>query len=281
MKIRPPSRYLLSACLSACLALYFHSAAAVETPAAPESLEVSGMIKPFREVRLASRAQGVIQTIKREGDAVREGESVMQLDDAVERMQLQQQEMLVEMRQAQHDAAELLGQGDGISRLEAKERYFHLQVALSQVDQTRALLDRLRVKAPFDGVVVERMRAEGEAVDQFIPVLTMVDLSKLYFEAFVPAHQIGLVREGQKAGVTVEVIPDHVFEGEVDLVSPVVNPASAECKIRVVLENTEGALRSGLPGKAIISLAPPEETPAPATETTARAAPRQDGSDPN
>ena len=88
-----------------------------------------------------------------------------------------------------------------------------------------------KVVAPFDGVVSERLRERGEAVDEFTPVITLINLNELYLEIFLPAARLRQVKLGLPVKVTVTDLPGQEFAGAIAEVSPGVNPASGEFKV--------------------------------------------------
>lgn len=226
----------------------FAQAAESVPPEVGETPEFSGILKPFREVRLASRSQGVIQQIFEEGTVVKQGTPVMVLEDAMEKLQLAQQRQVFAMREFESKASEKLGNQAAISRQEAMEKLINFEISKIQLDQAQENLDRRKVLAPFNGVITERLREVGEAVDEFVPVMTMVDLSKLYFEAYLPADQIRHVQEGQTVELRIRTHPEKIFQGVVRLKSPVVNAASTEFKIKVEVDNSDHQLSSGVSG---------------------------------
>jgi len=234
----------------------------------PPPIEAKGLLKPLREVRLASRAKGVISEIKREGTEVQEGETVMALEDKMERLQVEQQQQVLAMREFEGKAGESLNKLAAISRMEAMEKNVNYEVQKILLAQAQEALDRRKVVAPFHGYITERLRESGEAVDEFIPVLTMADVSRLYFEAYIPADRVRDVDDGQQAEIHIDTFPEKTFSGRIALKSAVINPASQEFKIKIEIDNSDHLLSSGLPGtckimpikKAPVSLA---ATPAP------------------
>ena len=225
----------------------------VETPqTVPGAIEGKGMLKAIREVKLASRSQGVISEIKEEGTQVKGGDTVVLLEDKAEKIAIAQQEQVLKMRQAEGDAGESLRAGGNISKLDGMEKEINLEVAKLMLEEAKERLDRRRVVAPFPGVITERMREVGEAVDEFVPVMTMVDLSKLYFEVYLPASNVRDVSVGQTAEVVIDTFPEKKFPGTVQLISPVVNAASSEFKVRIVIDNSDRILSAGLSGSCRI-----------------------------
>lgn len=212
------------------------------------AIEAKGLLKPFREVRLASRSQGVIRMIKEEGTQVKEGEAVLVLEDAAEKLEVEKQKQVLEMRAFEGDAGKALDSTGAISKIEGKEKAINHEVAKLLLAEAVEMLNRRSVYAPFPGVITERLREVGEAVDEFVPVMTMMDINRLYFEVYLPSDRIRDVAEGQRAEVKIDSFPERTFPGTVRLVSPVVNAASSEFKVKIEVENSDGRLSSGLSG---------------------------------
>ncbi len=107
-------------------------------------------------------------------------------------------------------------------------------------------LEKKSVHAPFDGVVTRHMRAVGEATDNYLPLLTLVDLSKVYLETYLPANRLRDVQPGQTVEVTVPDLPGRSSRAPIDYIAPVIDPASGEFRVKIVLANDDHALRSGM-----------------------------------
>jgi membrane fusion protein (multidrug efflux system) len=221
-----------------------------ESSSSGESFTVQGLLLPAAQAKLASRAKGVIESIKREGDAVKEGEVVMELESTMEGLQVDQQRHILELRAFERAASDELSEKSVISKTEVEEKRVNHEVAKVQLEIAGRLLHMRRVEAPFEGVIAERLRERGEAVDEFTQVVTLVRLDKLYLEVFLPADRLREVKVGRPVTVTVADLPGRTFAGEVAEVSPAVNPASGEFKVRILLPNAEGELVAGTPAVA-------------------------------
>lgn len=99
--------------------------------------------------------------------------------------------------------------------------------ARADLDRTRAQLaearaDRndLRVVAPFAGTVATRTAEPGEVVTAGTPVITLIDLGRVYLRAFVPEGQIGRVRVGQPSRVYLDSAPTTPIDAVVIRVDP-------------------------------------------------------------
>lgn len=103
----------------------------------------------------------------------------------------------------------------------------------------------LQIRAPFDGVVVEKHITLGEVVGADTRVFTVADLSTVWADVVVPARDLGIVREGTGAVIR-SIASDTTAPGKVSFVSALVGEESRSAKARVVLDNPGTAWRPGL-----------------------------------
>lgn len=220
---------------------------ASDAPGAPASFEAKGLLAPYEHAKLASRAKGVIEQIKREGEVVKKGEVVLQLESDIERLQREQQKQILELRAFERAASDELASKSVISKTEVEEKRVNYEVAKTQLELSERIFETKKVFAPFDGIVSERLRERGEAVDEFTPVITLANLRQLYLEVFLPASRVRDVRIGDAVEVKVDDLPGRDFAGKVAEFAPAVNPASGDFKVRVLVSNDSGELVSGTP----------------------------------
>ena len=84
-----------------------------------------------------------------------------------------------------------------------------VSAAEAQLDQARANLRDLTIRAPFAGTVLTRAAEPGEVLAAGTPVVTLLNLQKVYLRGFVPEGQIGRVKIGQSARVYLDSDPSH------------------------------------------------------------------------
>jgi HlyD family secretion protein len=92
--------------------------------------------------------------------------------------------------------------------------------ARAQLEEAKANRQDLRVIAPFAGTVATRTAEPGEVVTAGTPVITLIDLSRVYLRGFVPEGQIGRVRLGQPSRVYLDSAPTQPIEAFVSRVDP-------------------------------------------------------------
>ena len=92
--------------------------------------------------------------------------------------------------------------------------------ARAQLLEAQANRDDLKVVAPFDGTVVTRTAEPGEVVQAGTPIVTLLDLSKVYLRGFVPEGQIGRLKVGQPARVYLDSNPSRPLDAQVSRIDP-------------------------------------------------------------
>ncbi len=106
----------------------------------------------------------------------------------------------------------------------------------------RTQLEDLTIYAPVNGVVSWRQVNVGEMVTKTTPVMNLVALDSVFFEAQVPELEVSLVKPGTAASVTVDAIPGKTFAGTVREVIPVADRTSRAFRVRIGVPGGRGSL---------------------------------------
>jgi HlyD family secretion protein len=94
------------------------------------------------------------------------------------------------------------------------------QKAKAELDEARANRNDLRITAPFDGTVVTRTAEPGEMLSAGTPVITLLDLRRVYLRGYIPEGEIGRVKIGQPARVYLDSAPDQPLDAYVLRIDP-------------------------------------------------------------
>jgi cobalt-zinc-cadmium efflux system membrane fusion protein len=250
--------------------------------------EVMGcLIEPDRVADVGSQSVGVIERLMVErGDTVAAGQLVARLAAQVERASLSVAEARsqadAEVKQA--EAAYVLAgrklertkdllkrdfvSDQALDQAEAEARMAEhrvgqareaQRVAVREMRLSNAQLGQRDVRSPFEGVVVERYRTEGERIERE-PLVRVARLDPLRVEAIVPASQFGAISVGQSAKVRTDLPNFAVLQAKVVLVDKVIDPGSNSFRIRLSLPNPDHRIPSGLRCK--LDLGAVDATPA-------------------
>ena len=218
--------------------------------------ELKGLLVPLHQANLSSRSTGLIRSMKDEGDEVKKDGIVVTLDDDNEKLAVESAQSVLNVRTSekkQSDELQIKGTESIANQNIARANF---ETAGIQLKQAQVALDKKYVYAPFNGVVTKRIRQPGEATDNYLPLLTLVDLSEVYLETFLPANRLRDVQPGQTVEVTVPDLPGRKFTGKVDFIAPVIDAASGDFRMKILVDNRDHALRSGLAATGLLSLPP-------------------------
>ncbi|MDQ0513103.1 efflux RND transporter periplasmic adaptor subunit [Ancylobacter amanitiformis] len=206
-----------------------------------------GTLQSDESVKVASEVTGRVQEISfREGEHVKAGDVLVQLDAALVKASLDETEARLELAKANHDRASRLSQsGAGTTRA--------LDEALAELNRSNAVLDSQRVQvakhtitAPFDGVVGLRTVSVGAyiAVGTELVNLEKIDLLKVDFK--VPEIYLRNVAVGQEVEILADAMPGQTFTGMVYAIDPLIDVNGRSLSVRARLPNPGGVLRPGL-----------------------------------
>ncbi len=107
----------------------------------------------------------------------------------------------------------------------------------------------IELKAPVSGTIVEQNVAGSEGIkslDNTPNLFTIANLSEVWVVCDVFENDLGEVHLGDTAEIRLNAFPDRVFKGRVADISRVLDPNTRSAKVRIVLANPDGSLRSGM-----------------------------------
>jgi len=112
-------------------------------------------------------------------------------------------------------------------------------------DSTRATF-LTPLKAPFSGVVTKAQASPGDVVDAGRDVFTVADLTRVWVQAEVYEKDLGRIRVGQSASITVDTYPNQSFEGKVAYISDVLDPQTRTARVRCEVPNRDLRLKTDM-----------------------------------
>lgn len=225
------------------------------------SLDFSGTLVPVRQVLLNARVAGEITEIPvREGESVAEGSVLVRQDSRDMRAQLAQAEAAVQSSRAEFENAReqtakyrTLSQNNYFARsdlnkatTQASVYESQLKANEAQVVVARKALENALLRAPFSGVVAERMVEPGQLVMPNTPLLRVVDLRDLELAIQLPATEIARVQKGQKVTFKAEAFGDTEFSGTVARLNPMAKASNRKITVYAQVKNADLRLRGGL-----------------------------------
>ena len=181
-----------------------------------------------------------------DGQRVRRGQLLVQLDDKLQQAQLQQaQAQAAIARTTLQRNRELAAQGF-ISASAVDQSAASLEVAEAQVALAVAQLQRMRIVAPFDGMAGIRHVNLGDYVKDGDDLVAVEDTSTLWVDYRLPERDLARVRVGQGVEVTLDAAPQQRWRARVEALDAQIDAGGRSLLVRARLDNAGGTLKSGM-----------------------------------
>ncbi len=219
-------------------------------------LTAVGTLAPVEGVTVSADADGVVAKVAVEnGSAVKKGDLLIELDVTVEQAQLTSAKAREELAKLQSDRAKELRDKNSMSQAELDTANAQLQQARADAAGVQALIDRKRVRAPFDGRVGIRLVNVGQFVARGRPLLPLQKLDPIYVNFNVPQRQLPELVINQPVSIAIDAFANQKFEGKVSAINSEIDAATRNVAAQATLANPKEILRAGMFAKVDVDLA--------------------------
>jgi membrane fusion protein (multidrug efflux system) len=210
----------------------------------PASLEAE------READVVAKTSGVLlRLMVEEGDRVREGQVLAQLDPERPRLELARAEANLKRLENDFKRSQELFATKLVSP-EAHDRVrFDLETQKAAFDLARLELSYTQIVAPIDGVISERMVKEGNLIQLHQTLFRIDDFDPLLAVLSVPERELMTLKPQLPVSMSVDALPGVSFAGVVARVSPVVDPATGTFRVTCEFRDDTGSLKTGMFGR--------------------------------
>ncbi len=243
-------------------------------PSSGAASDLSCLIKPYAVVAVGAPVEGLIESVMVDrGDLVKQGQVLATLEASLEKATVsvakakadveaatrssqtrfefssRKEARAEEMQKSSSIARQELDEARTeknlaeISRIEAAE---HKRIAQAEYEQAVTALALRTVRSPISGMVLERLLSPGEQTRQS-PILRVAQLDPLRVEVFAPLSWLGKIAKGMQAQITPTVAGAAPVTAVVTAVTPVVDGASGQFRVRLEFPNPDHRISAGLP----------------------------------
>jgi membrane fusion protein (multidrug efflux system) len=213
----------------------------------PRSITAVGTLRSDESVIIRSEQSGRIAKLNfREGQPVRKGQLLVQLDDSVTRAELGQANANLKLAKAKFDRAAELKEKNFISGQAKDEAENALKVAEASVKLIEARLRRFNIEAPFSGTIGLRSASVGDYVRDGQDIVNLEKTDPIKVDFRVPELFQSKVRVGQSLAVAFDALPGKNFTGTVFAVNPQLDAAGRAVVMRAQMTNSDGSLKPGM-----------------------------------
>ena len=123
---------------------------------------------------------------------------------------------------------------------------------IQEIEQRGKPTEHITIYSPVGGIVIEKLRQEGDRVRTGDRIYTVADLSQLWVQMDAYESDLAWLRYGQAVEFTTEAYPGEVFKGRVAFINPVLNKDTRTVKVRVNVSNADGRLKPEMFVRAVV-----------------------------
>jgi membrane fusion protein (multidrug efflux system) len=226
------------------------------------TLTAVGSLKSPENVTISPKKAGIIDKIfVKEGDRVKKGQVLVQLDDVDARLEVQRAEARLTEAEATvetdrttiprylqlHKSQVIPQQTLDELMLKVKVDEAKLSLAKVELDLAKQNLVDHRLASPIDGMVNLKIASLGEHVNVAPKdeVITIVQMDPLELEFYLPENWVGKIRLGTTVHFSVKAFSEKRFSGPLQFISPTADPSTRNVKMKAVVQNSNDRLKPG------------------------------------
>lgn len=218
-----------------------------------DSISVIGSLAAQESVIVAADTAGRIVSVSaKDGAAVKAGDELFRLDGAVLEAEMKDADARLKLAQTTYDRNRTLAKSNTVAQSNLDQSKAELDQAQSAKDLAVEKVNRLTVRAPFDGVLGFRQVSVGAYVTAGMPLVALDQISSLKVTFSVPERYFTALAVGQSVEVTSDAVPGKSFTATITAINPVVDVNGRALQVQASLDNAALALRPGMLVRAAV-----------------------------
>lgn len=181
-----------------------------------------------------------------DGDRVKKGAILVQLNNEHETATLRVAELAIEEHAREHERLAWLLKEDAIAQKDLDDRQTRLAMAKAEKNKAIADLNDRVIKAPFDGVLGLRLVSVGDLVTPGTKITSLDDIDTVYIDFPAPEKYAAKLSKDQPFTAVNVAYPETVFHGKIRTIESRVNAQTRSLQVRGMVENREHHLKPGM-----------------------------------
>ncbi|MCB0352903.1 MAG: efflux RND transporter periplasmic adaptor subunit [Bdellovibrionales bacterium] len=212
-----------------------------------DQLEAVGSIAPVQGAMLSAEEGGRVTAIHfTSGQKVTKGDVLVELDSEVETAQLEGAQSELELAEITLRRQRALRERNANSQSDLDAAEAAARNLRAEVARLKAVIERKRVIAPYDGRAGIRMVNIGQTLDSRSDVVEVMSIDPLFVNFSLPQQALGQLRAGLSVQIGLDAFPEKTFHAEVTAVGSAVNEMTRNIDVQATIENKEELLRPGM-----------------------------------
>lgn len=214
----------------------------------------TGTFEPNKEVKISAETQGKINAVLVDvGSCVQEGQTLIQLDNSLLKLQLKTVEVQIEGLQNDVKRYTILAESDAIQGVQLEKAKLGLKSAKVQKSTLQEQINKTTIKAPFSGIVTAKLSEIGAFAAPGIPLLQITDISTLKFTVNVPESALKQFQPNHNYSISADIFPELSLNEKLSMIGSKANMGNS-FPIQFQVENTKDlAIKSGMFGKVALN----------------------------
>jgi len=210
----------------------------------------TGTFEPYKESKISAESQGKINAVLVDaGSVVSKGKTLIILDNALLKLQLQAIDIQIEGLEADVNRYTILAKADAIQGVQLEKASLGLKSAKVQRATLQEQINKTIIKAPFDGVVTAKLTEEGAFAAPGVPLLQITEISNLKFTINVPENDLKLFTLNQTYPIIADAYSEIKLNGKTTMIGSKANMGSS-FPVQFLVKNTADLkIKSGMFGK--------------------------------
>ncbi len=205
-----------------------------------DTLTAMGLIRGVKSIDIGFQVGGLVEKINfREGQMVKEGEVIVELDDTDARLKVEYNQSKLKAAAKKVEVHEELYRLNSIIEAKLDEVKYEYESQLKELEFAKQEFIKTRLKAPVTGLLGPIEVEEGETVTPNTKVTSLYSVGTVYADLGVIERDISKVRLGQRVTIGVDAYPGYEKNGSIISISPVIEGKSRNFKVRVQMENND------------------------------------------
>ena len=212
----------------------------VENIVIDDTLNLVGVLKAWKEIRIASEAQGKIVALYVEaGQSKTKGTTLAVIDDKLKQLSVQNTQMSVDKLKKDLERTENLFNGGAATQQQVDDVRNSYNNALIELGQNKKQLTEATITAPISGIITEKLTEAGAYVSIGTDIATIVDISRLKVKLNVAEANVYRLKVGDKAVITTDAYPNVTFEGRITFISAAGDATTHNYPVEVTMDNSK------------------------------------------
>lgn len=206
-----------------------------------------------QEATVVSKVRGIIEEIYvEEGDRVQVGQVIAKIEDDQYQIEADRAKATLDRLYNEYQRNKELFERELIAAETFQNSQYEYESQKATYDLAALNLEYTSVRSPIGGVISRRFVKAGNMVGTDQQMYRVTDFSPLQAILHIPEHEMSKIRKDQRAELRVDALPNEIFVGHVERISPVVDSETGTFKVTIYVDETRDMLRPGMFGRVKI-----------------------------